>query len=107
MAAVDPEIVSAIRYYRDHLIGWYETEYGHRIDNFSDNIFTIIASFYGGRKLLQEYQAEMAAIWCGVSDTEDVELDGLDLSHSQWGYGDPTAKTCLNTWNVMGINRLF
>lgn len=101
MAATNEELENAIEYYCDHLVSWYEAEYVHHIDTYSDVDSRTIASFYGNQKLLQEYGAEMADLWCVIGMTQDTDLDNLGLSDTQWGHRKP-AKTgfpdVLNFW---------
>lgn len=60
MAAFNPVLNDAIRCYGKHLIECYEAENGHHINSYSDTSLSIIASFDGNWKLLEEYQVEVA-----------------------------------------------
>lgn len=80
MASVGQQLDSAIEYYRNYLITWYETEYGQHIQTYSDTNLKIVASFHGYLKLLQEYEAEMTDLWGAVGVANDTDLDGFDLT---------------------------
>lgn len=67
----------------------------------------IIAFFYGKQKLLQEVGIEMAQFWGAVRMADDTELDGFDLSGTQWGYGEPNIQTCPDIWNILAVDKLF
>lgn len=49
----------------------------------------------------------MTAIFGGVSNAEDAELDGYGLFKSQWGYGDPAKASCPDIWDLLDINKLL
>lgn len=49
----------------------------------------------------------MADLFGAVWTAEDTELDDLDLSDSQWGYGDPVSPTCSDVWDLLDLEKLF
>lgn len=93
-----------------HLIHWYQNEYGHYIDDYTETNLRVIASFYGNEKLTQEYQGEKNDLWDAVEHPEDPELQdigGMDLSDTQWGYGEAVETSCSDISDLFDLNKLF
>lgn len=49
----------------------------------------------------------MAEVWGVVAMAKDKEVDGLNLSDSQLGYGESTASTCIDVWDLFHLEKLF
>lgn len=77
-------LTSAIDYYHDKLICWYEAEYGRQIDTYSDTNLKIIASFYSFEKMQHQYGAGIAEMWGALDIPDETQMGGLDFSDTQW-----------------------
>lgn len=105
MAASIQPLANDVDYYRDYLIRWYEEEYGYHIENYTNTNLRIIASFYGHEKLQRKYGLEMEEMWGAVDISHEAELDEVDLTDIQWGYGEPAASTCPDIWDLLDFDK--
>lgn len=86
----------AIDYFCDHLISGMSPDTGNNVGDYTNELLSVIAKFYGQNDLLKEYRAEMNSYHESLFETDLM-----------WEYGEPVEGTCRDIWDILNLEKLF